>query len=378
MPGGIVYFTRPFPLLFWGMLTHHSILTGDSREIELPSEKFHLVVTSPPYPMISMWDELFMKMDSSIRDSLPIDPNLAFEKMHRILDTVWQKIYPAVVPGGIIAINVGDAVRTIDGRFQLFPNHTRIVQSMHQAGFISLPPLIWRKQTNAPNKFMGSGMLPGGAYVTYEHEYILIFRKGDKRQFSSEQKKIRQESAYFWMERNVWFSDLWDFKGVRQNLDSDARKRNGSFPLELPHRLIQMYSIYGDHVLDPFSGLGTTTLAAMVSGRNSMGIEMEKDLAANVFQESTVIKASKYQIQNRLQKYLDFIQTETGKKREFKHHNLFYGFPVVTNQEKNLKFYVVDSLEGKNGEYTVSHSPYIMPDTHSELDLTTNQMVRIQ
>lgn len=365
-------------MLFWGMLTHHSILTGDSREIELPSEKFHLVVTSPPYPMISMWDELFMKMDSSIRDSLPIDPNLAFEKMHRILDTVWQKIYPAVVPGGIIAINVGDAVRTIDGRFQLFPNHTRIVQSMHQAGFISLPPLIWRKQTNAPNKFMGSGMLPGGAYVTYEHEYILIFRKGDKRQFSSEQKKIRQESAYFWMERNVWFSDLWDFKGVRQNLDSDARKRNGSFPLELPHRLIQMYSIYGDHVLDPFSGLGTTTLAAMVSGRNSMGIEMEKDLAANVFQESTVIKASKYQIQNRLQKYLDFIQTETGKKREFKHHNLFYGFPVVTNQEKNLKFYVVDSLEGKNGEYTVSHSPYIMPDTHSELDLTTNQMVRIQ
>ena len=80
----------------------------------------------------------------------------------------------------------------------------------HRLGFQSIPLILWRKQTNAPNKFMGSGMLPAGAYVTLEHEYILVLRKGSKREFKkAEEKRNRHESAIFWEERNIWYSDIW-------------------------------------------------------------------------------------------------------------------------------------------------------------------------
>ena len=81
---------------------------------------------------------------------------------------------------------------------------------------------------------MGSGMYPAGAYVTYEHEYILIFRKGEKRTFSGKSKALRQKSAYFWKERNIWYSDLWEIKGTSQiiNISNTTRNRNASFPFE--------------------------------------------------------------------------------------------------------------------------------------------------
>src|SRR5206468_5334175 len=110
--------------------------------------------------------------------------------------------------------------------FILYPNHVRIASHLVRLGFNPLPAILWRKQTNAPNKFMGSGMFPPGAYVTLEHEYVLIVRKGDKRAFDSEViRSRRRESAFFWEERNDWFSDVWfDLKGTGQNLvDRDVR-----------------------------------------------------------------------------------------------------------------------------------------------------------
>ena len=74
---------------------------------------------------------------------------------------------------------------------------------------------------------MGSGMLPPGAYITLEHEHILIFRKGNKREFKSKNKKQnRQESSYFWEERNRWFSDIWELKGEKQNLEEKGKWEN--------------------------------------------------------------------------------------------------------------------------------------------------------
>ena len=88
---------------------------------------------------------------------------------------------------------------TFDGNFCLFSNHSRILSFLSKLGFTFLPDILWRKETNAPNKFMGSGMLPVSAYVTYEHEYILIVRKGKKRDFTAlDEKKLRKESAFFW------------------------------------------------------------------------------------------------------------------------------------------------------------------------------------
>lgn len=145
-----------------------------------------LVVTSPPYPMIEMWDAMFAEQDASIDVTLiENQPEQAFERMHRLLDSVWQECFRVMRPAGILCINIGDATRTIAKEFRLYSNHSRILQSCLSLGLRNLPNIIWRKQTNAPNKFMGSGMLPAGAYVTLEHEYILIFRKEGKRLFNN-------------------------------------------------------------------------------------------------------------------------------------------------------------------------------------------------
>jgi DNA modification methylase len=245
--------------------------------------------------------------------------------------------------GGFACINIGDATRTLNGDFMLYPNHARILSALHQRGLATLPAVIWRKQTNAPNKFMGSGVLPAGAYVTLEHEYILILRKGGKRSFDSEAARAhRQESALFWEERNQWFSDVWmDLKGARQDLlEKDVRKRSGAFPFELPYRLINMYSVRGDRVLDPFMGTGTTMLAAMASGRNSVGFELDPqfaDLIEN--QVNGIVDYANTLVRERLARHEAFAAARIQEKGPFKHVNSHYGFPVVMNQEKNLVFY---------------------------------------
>lgn len=84
------------------------------------------------------------------------------------------------------------------------------------------------------------------------------------------------KSSFFWEERNVWFSDVWDIKGTKQNLQkSKTRERSAAFPFEIPYRLINMFSQKGDMILDPFLGTGTTIQAAIVCGRNSCGYEID-------------------------------------------------------------------------------------------------------
>jgi DNA modification methylase len=181
----------------------HKLIVSDSRyDIGLSEDSVDLIVTSPPYPMIGMWDKVFIDMNPIIGEALLAgDVWQAFELMHHELDKVWKQAYRLLRSGGVICINIGDATRTVDNRFRLFPNHSRVQQSCVGLGFDSLPVVIWRKTTNAPNKFMGSGMLPAGAYVTLEHEYILVLRKGAKREFPDPvSKNWRQASALLWEE----------------------------------------------------------------------------------------------------------------------------------------------------------------------------------
>ena len=166
--------------------TRHEIHFADSREMAaVPDGSVSLVVTSPPYPMIELWDAQFAAAGPDIADALEgEDGARAFDLMHLRLDRVWQECHRLLQPGGLACINIGDATRKIGGEFRLFSNHSRILQALTGMGFSVLPDILWRKPTNAPNKFLGSGMLPAGAYVTYEHEYILIVRKGGPRKFS--------------------------------------------------------------------------------------------------------------------------------------------------------------------------------------------------
>ncbi|MFO7754340.1 MAG: site-specific DNA-methyltransferase [Desulfobacteraceae bacterium] len=356
------------------MKTGHEIHLKDSREMsEVPDRTADLVVTSPPYPMIEMWDPLFVRQDRNIEDAIKKGDGFgAFELMHRLLDPVWDRVARILRPGGFACINIGDATRTIGGRFSLYSNHARIVSSFVKAGLVPLPIILWRKQTNAPNKFMGSGMLPAGAYVTLEHEYILIFRKGDKREFSApELRERRRESAIFWEERNTWFSDVWfDLKGERQIVKDAERKRSGAFPFELAYRLINMYSVKGDLVVDPFMGAGTTLLAAMAAARNSMGFELEPGFAeiTAAKTESLVPFAGKY-IDARLRRHLDFVEQRLKQGKPLKHTNLHYNFPVVTSQETGLVLSRPLSVSGssKHGFYVEYSSD---PCVHAESQLS--------
>ena len=332
------------------MKTVHKIFFEDSKNMRaIPTASVHLVVTSPPYPMIEMWDDLFRhrnrKIDRALKSRNAAE---AFELMHQQLDPVWHEIYRILVDGGIGCINIGDAVRTINDNFMLYANHARILKALLKTGFTTLPLILWRKPTNAPNKFMGSGMLPAGAYVTLEHEYILIVRKGVKREFKSEAEKLkRRESALFWEERNNWFSDVWlGLIGTQQKMQKDAaRLRSAAFPFELAYRLVNMYSAKGDTVVDPFLGTGTTMHSAVASGRNSIGYEIEagfQDVIAA--DKDTMLAVSNDRIRQRIQNHLDYLAARSAEKGKFKYLNRHYKFPVMTRQEVELFFNPLESI----------------------------------
>jgi DNA modification methylase len=330
--------------------TTHSLFFQDCRDCSnRGSASVQIVVTSPPYPMIKMWDDRYSSLSPAIKRAFDRQDGLrAFDLIHAELDRVWAEMYRMLDCGCFLCVNIGDATRTMGGTFRLFSNHARITEACRRLGFDALPLIHWWKPTNAPNKFMGSGMLPAGAYVTLEHEYVLIFRKGGKREFKSrEQKKRRGESAYFWEERSVWFSDTWNLTGLRQGMNAGSgRDRSAAFPFELPYRLINMYSVKGDTVLDPFLGTGTTALAAIASARSSIGMEIDRSFGKIVGERIRSCKDPLNDaVRERIDAHLRFVEERRGRGKEVKHRNAAHGFPVMTRQETGLRIHSVERIE---------------------------------
>ena len=353
------------------MKTIHQIFYRDARNLkEIPSESVDLVVTSPPYPMIGMWDDVFGSQNLEIEKALKTgDGKLAHELMHEILDPVWDEIFRVLKDGRFACINIGDATRKVGGDFCLYPNHARILNYLLNIGFSALPDILWRKQTNAPNKFMGSGMLPAGAYVTLEHEYILILRKGSKREFKTEcEKQNRRESALFWEERNIWYSDIWmDIKGTGQRLSVrdrfetcpySSRLRSAAFPYDLAYRLVNMYSVKGDVVLDPFLGTGTTIAAAMTSGRNSIGVEIDKSFHSAICPMARqIVDFSNDYLRDRLRRHFEFIEDRIQASGSLKYTNKHYRCPVVTSQEQSILLNGLNDVrESEDNIFEVAYS----------------------
>lgn len=342
------------------MDTIHKIINKSSINMaEVKDNSVDLVVTSPPYPMIEMWDDCFKEQNCFVKQSFDLKMyHQVWLEMNYFLERVWKEVVRVVKPGGFVCINMGDATRTFEGNFQLYPNHIKVIEYFIENGFSCLPLILWEKRTNSPNKFMGSGMLPSGAYVTLEHEYIMIFRKGYKREFSESEKLRRQESAYFYNERNEWFSDTWKVMGTSQKGVKGSRDRNGSYPLDIPYRLINMYSMKNDVVLDPFAGLGTTMLAAIALGRNSINYEIDNflcDYMIKRVQESFDIGLFKELIENRLEKQRLHILQEKEKGKDKFYFNSFLNIDVKTKQEQNILFSYVDNLEIKKNKIIVRY-----------------------
>jgi DNA modification methylase len=337
---------------------------------DVKDESVDLIVTSPPYPMIEMWDSVFNALNPRVGEVLA-DHNgdRAFEIMHQELDKTWAESFRVLKQGGFACINIGDATRTVGNRFQLYSNHARISMAFKRIGFDTLPVIVWRKQTNAPNKFMGSGTLPSGAYVTLEHEYILVFRKGAKRVFENQEAKLRrQRSAFFWEERNRWFSDVWfDLKGVSQDTnDEGVRKRSAAFPFELAYRLVNMYSIHLDLVLDPFLGTGTTLIAAVAACRNSIGIEIDQAFEKHIVKNATTsTNGLNRRIYQRFSEHFEFVNQYQSTKGPLKHVSKNYRFPVMTRQETEMEIPYVESIahDDKNLISARYSEPAMLPAT---------------
>jgi len=272
------------------MHTQHKVIIGNSQQMsELGDGSVQLMVTSPPYPMIAMWDNLFAKADPRIANlfnKLDADGNdetvrQIYDAMHDYLAKVWQETYRILVEGGIACVNIGDATRSINGKFQIFSNHSRIIEVCEKIGFMSLPYILWKKPTTKPmykgkGAFLGSGFLPPNAYVTLDCEFILLFRKGSLRKFPP-RDALRYESAFTKKQRDEWFSQIWAVKGTRQ-IASQLERRTAAYPEEIADRLIRMFSVKGEIVLDPFLGSGTTTKVAIQNERSSVGYEVDQNL----------------------------------------------------------------------------------------------------
>ncbi|MBI3704008.1 MAG: site-specific DNA-methyltransferase [Rhizobiales bacterium] len=248
--------------------TKHQIHKGDARDLSwLPDKSVHLVVTSPPYWTLKKYEKRRGQLGEVAE----------YEGFLTELDKVWRECARVLVPGGRICCVVGDVCipRKRDGRHRVMPLHADIQARARGIGLDCLTPILWHKIANGVTEAQGNGAgfygkpYQPGAVVKNDVEYILFMRKGGEyRKTSMLQKALSMLTKE---EMQAWFNSFWsDIKG--------ASTRNGHpapYPIELAERLVRMFSFAGDTVLDPFLGTGSTTIAAIRTGRNSIGNEIE-------------------------------------------------------------------------------------------------------
>jgi len=247
--------------------TTHKLINGDARDLSfIPDESVHLVVTSPPYWNLKKYNENPNQM-GHIQD---------YEAFLADLRKVWTHVLRVLVPGGRLVCVVGDVcvARRRFGRHLVFPLHADICVICRQIGFDNLNPIIWHKIANASyevqngSKFLGKPYEPN-AIIKNDMEFILMQRKpGGYRQPSDRQ---RRESMIDKKDFGRWFQQIWNIPGA------SLKNHPAPFPLEVAVRLVRMFSFVGDTVLDPFSGTGTTMVAALKYQRNSIGVEIDPE-----------------------------------------------------------------------------------------------------
>jgi len=242
---------------------------GDSRELDwIADESIHLVVTSPPYWNLKRYNDGPGQL-GHIAD---------YERFLDELDKVWRHVFRALVPGGRLVCVVGDVciARRVHGRHWVMPLHADIAVRCRKLGFDNLNPIIWSKIANASfevegnSKFLGKPYEPN-AIIKNDIEFILMQRKpGGYRKPTEQQRKLSMIDK---VDFDTWFQQFWNLTGA------STREHPAPFPEELAARLVRMFSFWGDTVMDPFAGTGTSLVAALRANRNAVGVEIDRSYA---------------------------------------------------------------------------------------------------
>ncbi|MDI9312282.1 MAG: site-specific DNA-methyltransferase [Limnohabitans sp.] len=226
----------------------NSIILGTSEKMSaVPDNSLHLMITSPPYNVTKEYDD-----DLSLQDYLDL------------LKRVFTETYRVLVNGGRACINVANL-----GRKPYIPLSDYISQMMIEIGYNMRGEIIWNKAASAsPSTAWGSWQSASNPILRDIHEYILIFSKGDyKREIADKENTITRDQFMEWT-KSIW------------TMNAESAKRIGHpapFPIDLPYRLIQLYSFKTDIILDPFMGSGTTAVAALQSDRKYIGLDTSQE-----------------------------------------------------------------------------------------------------
>lgn len=214
---------------------------------ELPDESVHLMVTSPPYNVGKDYDR-----------------DLPLAEYRDLLKGIWRETYRVLVDGGRACINVANL-----GRKPYLPLNAIIALDMSEIGFLMRGEIIWNKSASAGTSCAwGSWLSPSNPVLRDVHEYILVFSKG---RFG--RKNLQGEPS---LERDdflEWTKSVWNFPAA----SAKAIGHPAPFPVELPKRLIHLYTSTNEIVLDPFMGSGTTGLAAAQANRRWIGYETSQE-----------------------------------------------------------------------------------------------------
>jgi modification methylase len=295
-------------------------------------ESIHLIITSPPY-----WQLKDYGSDNQIGF------NDSYESYINNLNLVWKECYRVLYSGCRLCVNIGDqfARSVYYGRYKVIPIREEIIKYCELIGFDYMGAIIWQKVTTSNTTGgglqMGSYPYPRNGILKIDYEFILIFKKlNDAPKPTKEQKELSKMTAEEW---NKFFAGHWNFNGVRQD------NHIAMFPEELPHRLIKMFSFVGDTILDPFTGSGTTNLAAKKLNRNSIGYEINSEFIPIIKQKLDVnqndIQGTQYEFVNQ--------DTIINFEEEINKSTYIFKDPHTLNKKIDIKKLQFGSKIDKNG-----------------------------
>lgn len=236
----------------------HKVYRAHNRHLaRLCSDSVHLTVTSPPYVTTE-----FKRGQTFDYEGFLVD-----------FESVCNEVMRVTVPGGRFALNVADMVTKYrhddESTIARVPFGADCLAVCQRVGFRFLERFIWDKgfTRNFGGPLLGSYPYPLSVFNNNYFEYIYILRKPGKRKVK---QAIRDKSRITLAEWRAWCQQWWRIESESERVDF----HRAIFPIEIPYRLIRMYSYAGDCVLDPYLGTGATMIAANTCSRSSIGFEV--------------------------------------------------------------------------------------------------------